>query len=79
MMGAVGLFGSEGKFREKAKEAQIGQLYRHIRRLKAEGDFLAQSRNALQFRSNLLDGHNNLLNLPFSGIVIKLGRSTSCV
>ena len=30
------------KAQEKAKEAQIGQLYRHIGQLKIERDFLAE-------------------------------------
>ncbi len=40
--GAPGLFGSEQKSPEKAKEAQIDQLYRHIGQLKVERDFLAE-------------------------------------
>ena len=44
--GAPGLFGSERKSQEKAKEVQIDQLYRHIGQLKVERDFLAE-RSAL--------------------------------
>ena len=40
--GAPGLFGSDQKTEEKAKEAQIDQLYRHIGQLKVERDFLAE-------------------------------------
>ncbi len=40
--GAPGLFGSEQKSPEKAKDAQIDQLYRHIGQLKVERDFLAE-------------------------------------
>ena len=44
--GAAGLFGpdekSQQKSQEKAKEAQIDQLYRHIGQLKVERDFLAE-------------------------------------
>ncbi len=39
---APGLFGSEGKPQEKAKEVQIDQLYWHIGQLKVERDFLAE-------------------------------------
>ncbi len=40
--GAPGLFGTEPKSQEKAKDAQIDQLYRHIGQLKVERDFLAE-------------------------------------
>ncbi len=40
--GAPGLFGTEQKPQEKAKDAQIDQLYRHIGQLKVERDFLAE-------------------------------------
>ena len=40
--GAPGLFGTDQKTQEKAKEAQIDQLYRHIGQLKVERDFLAE-------------------------------------
>ncbi len=40
--GAPGLFGSERKSPEKAKGAEIDQLYRHIGQLKVERDFLAE-------------------------------------
>ena len=40
--GAPGLFGTEQKSPEKAKDAQIDQLYRHIGQLKVERDFLAE-------------------------------------
>ncbi len=40
--GAPGLFGTDQKSPEKAKEAQIDQLYRHIGQLKVERDFLAE-------------------------------------
>jgi len=40
--GATGLFASEQKSQEKAKDAQIDQLYRHIGQLKVERDFLAE-------------------------------------
>jgi len=36
------LFGTDQKSQEKAKEAQIDQLYRHIGQLKVERDFLAE-------------------------------------
>ena len=39
--GAPGLFGTDQKSQEKAKDAQIDQLYRQIGQLKVEGDFLA--------------------------------------
>ena len=42
MEGAPGLFGSEQKSPEKAKGAEIDQLYRHIGQLKVERDFLAE-------------------------------------
>ncbi len=38
--GASGLFASEQKSLDKAKDAQIDQLYRHIGQLKVERDFL---------------------------------------
>ena len=41
--GSPGLFGTDQKSQEKAKEAQIDQLYRHIGQLKVERDFLAES------------------------------------
>ena len=44
--GAPGLFGTDQKTQEKAKEVQIDQLYRHIGQLKVERDFLAE-RSAL--------------------------------
>ena len=40
--GGPGLFGSEQKSPEKAKGAEIDQLYRHIGQLKVERDFLAE-------------------------------------
>ncbi len=40
--GAPGLFTADQKSREKAKEAEIDQLYRHIGQLKVERDFLAE-------------------------------------
>ena len=40
--GATGLFSSEQKSPDKAKDAQIDQLYRHIGQLKVERDFLAE-------------------------------------
>ena len=40
--GAAGLFGTDQKSPEKAKDAQIDQLYRHIGQLKVERDFLAE-------------------------------------
>ena len=40
--GAPGLFATDQKSQEKAKEAEIGQLYRHIGQLKVERDFLAE-------------------------------------
>lgn len=41
--GAPGLFGTDQKSPEKAKDAQIDQLYRHIgHQLKVERDFLAE-------------------------------------
>ncbi len=40
--GAPGLFTVDQKSQEKAKEAQIDQLYRHIGQLKVERDFLAE-------------------------------------
>ena len=40
--GAPGLFGSEQKSLEKAKDAQIDQPYRNIGQLKVERDFLAE-------------------------------------
>ncbi len=42
MEGAPGLFTADQKSQEKAKEAEIGQLYRHIGQLKVERDFLAE-------------------------------------
>ena len=40
--GTPGLFGSDRKSQEKAKEAEIDQLYQHIGQLKVEWDFLAE-------------------------------------
>ena len=40
--GTPGLFGTEQKPPEKAKDTQIDQLYRHIGQLKVERDFLAE-------------------------------------
>jgi transposase len=40
--GAPGLFGSDQKSEEKAKDIQISELYRHIGQLKVERDFLAE-------------------------------------
>lgn len=40
--GAPGLFGTDQKSPEKARDAQIDQLYRHIGQLKVERDFLAE-------------------------------------
>ena len=40
--GASGLFVAEQKSLEKAKDAQIDRLYRHIGQLKVERDFLAE-------------------------------------
>ena len=40
--GAPGLFATDGKSQEKAKEAEIDQLYRHIGQLKVERDFLVE-------------------------------------
>ncbi len=40
--GAPGLFTADQKSQEKAKEAEINQLYRHIGQLKVERDFLAE-------------------------------------
>jgi len=40
--GAPGLFAADQKSPEKAREAEIDQLYRHIGQLKVERDFLAQ-------------------------------------
>ncbi len=40
--GAPGLFSVDQKSQEKAKEAEIDQLYRHIGQLKVERDFLAE-------------------------------------
>ncbi len=42
MEGAPELFGDNHKSQEKAKEAQIDQLYRHIGQLKVERDFLSE-------------------------------------
>ena len=44
--GAPGLFGIDPEdFQERAKDAQIDQLYRHIGQLKVERDFLAKRSN----------------------------------
>ncbi len=40
--GAPGLFVADQKSQEKAREAEIDQLYRHIGQLKVERDFLAE-------------------------------------
>lgn len=40
--GAPGLFADNQKSQEKAREAEIDQLYRHIGQLKVERDFLAE-------------------------------------
>ena len=40
--GAPGLFGIDQKTQERAKDAQIDQLYRHIGQLKVERDFLTK-------------------------------------
>ena len=40
--GASELFATYRRSQEKAKEAQINQLYRHIGRLKVERDFLPE-------------------------------------
>ena len=40
--GAPGLFGTDQKSVEQAKDARINQLYRHIGQLKVERDFLAE-------------------------------------
>ncbi len=40
--GAPVLFAADQKSQEKAKEAEINQLYRHIGQLKVERDFLAE-------------------------------------
>ncbi len=40
--GAPGLFTADQKSAEKAREAEIDQLYRHIGQLKVERDFLAE-------------------------------------
>ncbi len=40
--GAPGLFAADQKAPEKARDAEIDQLYRHIGQLKVERDFLAQ-------------------------------------
>ena len=40
--GATELFASNQKSQDKAKEAEINQLYRHIGQLKVERDFLAE-------------------------------------
>ena len=40
--GAPELFADNHKSQEKAKEAQIDQLYRHIGQLKVERDFLSE-------------------------------------
>ena len=40
--GAPGLFATDQKSQEMAKEAEIGHLYRHIGQLKVERDFLAE-------------------------------------
>ena len=40
--GVPGLFVAEQKSQEKAKDAQIDRLYRHIGQLKVERDFLAE-------------------------------------
>ncbi len=42
MEGAAGSFGTDQKSPEKAKDAQIDQLYRHIGQLKVERDFLVE-------------------------------------
>ena len=40
--GVPGLFATNQRSQEKAKEAQINQLYRHIGQLKVERDFLSE-------------------------------------
>ena len=40
--GASGLFAATSKSQEKAKDAEIDRLYRHIGQLKVERDFLAE-------------------------------------
>ncbi len=40
--GAPGLFAADQKSQEKAREAEVNQLYRHIGQLKVERDFLAE-------------------------------------
>ncbi len=40
--GAPELFATNHRSQEKAKEAQINQLYRHIGQLKVERDFLSE-------------------------------------
>ena len=42
MEGAPELFATNQKSQEKAKEAQINHLYRHIGQLKVERDFLSE-------------------------------------
>ena len=40
--GAPGLFGTDRKSEEKAKDIQISQLYRHMGQLKVKREFLAE-------------------------------------
>ena len=40
--GAPGIFATDQKSQEKAREAEIDQLYRHIGQLKVERDFLSR-------------------------------------
>ena len=73
--GAPGLFGIDQKTQERAKDAQIDQLYRHIGQLKVERDFLAKRSGLRKQRKAMIDWDPSQLSLVRQCTLLDISRT----
>ena len=75
--GAPELFATNQKSQEKAKEAQINHLYRHIGQLKVERDFLGKVRSmSRSIRRAMIDRDHQQLSLVRQCILLDVSRAS---
>ena len=76
--GAPELFATNQKSQEKAKEAQINHLYRHIGQLKVERDFLSEKVRSMSrsIRRAMIDRDHQQLSLVRQCILLDVSRAS---
>ena len=76
--GAPELFATNQKSQEKAKEAQINHLYRHIGQLKVERDFLSERSRSMSrsIRRAMIDRDHQQLSLVRQCILLDVSRAS---